>query len=46
MYQESINEDGSKSIKFIDDTGSAWSIPADESNRMYQEYLIWKQENN
>jgi len=46
MYEEIINEDGGMVILHTDATGTQWSIPADENNRMYQQYLIWKQENN
>jgi hypothetical protein len=46
MYEEIISDDGSLVIKHFDSNGQVWWIPANESNRMYQEYLIWKQENS
>ena len=45
MYEEIVNEDGSTVIKKTDG-GNIWWIPAVEENRMYKEYLEWKQGNN
>jgi hypothetical protein len=43
MYEEMINEElGGMTIRYTEDSGKVWSIPADPSNRMYQEYLLWK----
>lgn len=46
MYEEIVNEDGSVVIKYTTEDGELWWIPVNDSNRMYQKYLIWKQENN
>lgn len=45
MYEEITDEEGLKIIKHTTADGEVWWIPINESNRMYQEYLIWKQEN-
>ena len=42
MYEEIINKDGSTIIKHTKEDGEIWWIPKDESNAMYQKYLIWK----
>jgi hypothetical protein len=43
MYEEIVDEEtGGTIIWHTDDSGKEWSIPADPSNRMYQEYLNWK----
>jgi hypothetical protein len=44
MYEEIVNEEtGGITVKYTDATDKVWSIPADPSNRMYQEYLAWKE---
>lgn len=46
MYEEIIDEGtGGMIVRYTDESGKVWSIPANESNRMYQEYLAWKSEN-
>lgn len=43
MYEEIIDEEtGGMTIRYIEDGGKVWSIPANPDNRMYQEYLTWK----
>ncbi len=47
MYEEIVvDENRPAVIKYTAADGQIWWIPTDESNAMYQEYLIWKQENN
>lgn len=47
MYQELVDEEtGGMIISYTDPEGIQWSFPPNESNRMYQDYLLWKQENN
>lgn len=46
MYEEIIDEEtGGMIVQYTDDSGKVWSIPVNESNRMYQQYLVWKSEN-
>lgn len=43
MYEEIIDEEtGGMIVLYTDESGREWSIPANESNRMYQDYLVWK----
>ncbi len=35
------NENNVTSIQVIKDDGTVWSIPLDESNTDYQEYIKW-----
>lgn len=46
MYEEITDEKGLTLIKQTTEDGQVWWIPANESNRMYQEYLAWKSENS
>jgi hypothetical protein len=44
MYEEILDEEtGGMTVRHTDDSGKVWSIPVDPSNRMYQEYLAWKE---
>jgi len=40
------NPDTANSYEDIFDQETNWTIPKDESNRMYQEYLLWVAEGN
>lgn len=43
MYEEIIDEQtGGMTISYTDESGKVWSIPVNEDNRMYQEYLKTK----
>lgn len=45
MYREVIDEvNGGMTIEYTNEDGKVWSIPVNEENRMYQEYLLWKEE--
>ena len=46
MYEEIVDEEtGVMTVLYTEGSGKVWSIPANESNSMYQEYLVWKSEN-
>jgi len=44
MYEEIVDQNNGMIVRYTDESGKVWSIPANESNRMYQEYLLWKTE--
>jgi len=43
MYNEILDENGNIAIQYVSEDGQVWSVPQVDSNRMYQEYLVWKE---